>query len=469
MTKAAMEKKARILVVDDEESMRRFFGLTLKREGHAVETSAGVNDAIEKLAAFSYDLILSDIRLGDGSGLDVLREAKSQDPDVPVVMMTAYASAETAVEAMKLGAVDYLSKPFNIDEVKIVVKNNLRTRNLVIENRALKAELSRAKKAESELVYQSQAMARVVAMLDRVAQMDASVLVTGESGTGKELVTKMIHVRSNRTDRPFVSVNCGALPESLFESELFGYEKGAFTGADRRKQGLFEAADRGFLFLDEIGEMPVRMQVKLLRVLQEHRIRRVGGTDEIAVDVRVLAATNRDLEKEVREGNFREDLYYRINVIPIRIPPLRERREDVPVLISHFMRRFCERLGEEPKELTPRALSYLENYDWPGNIRELENTVERLVALTQSSVIDVEHLSPNIAEMAEEVMRPKICIPEHGIDLESYLEDLRIKYMQASLDMADGVQSRSCELLGMSFRSFRYYLAKAREQGRLSD
>lgn len=462
-----MDQRSKILVIDDEESMRRFFALTLDREGHQVDTAGSVSEALGILGSDSFDLILSDIRLGDGTGLDVLKAVKQQDADVPVIMMTAYASAETAVEAMKLGAADYLAKPFNVDEVKIVVRNNLRTRSLVEENRALRQQLQQAQ-APTGLIYKSPQMQRIVDMLTRVAQMDTTVLVTGESGTGKEMIMRMIHNLSGRNEYPFISINCGALPENLFESELFGYEKGAFTGAERRKAGLFESAHKGTLLLDEIGEMPLQMQVKLLRVLQDHRFRRVGGTEEIAIDVRVVAATNRDLEAEIKRGNFREDLFYRINVIPIEVPPLRERREEVPILARHFLKIYCERLGEPIKTITPRAMHCMENYDWPGNVRELENSIERLVALTQGQVLDVEHLSSKMRGGVQVAGTPEAVIPPQGLDLEAVLDDLRLKYMLRSLEMTEGVQSRSCELLGMSFRSFRYYLAKAREQGKIS-
>ncbi|MCB1053603.1 MAG: sigma-54-dependent Fis family transcriptional regulator, partial [Acidobacteria bacterium] len=359
-------KIGQILVVDDEESMRRFFFLTLEREGFTVDTAESVAVALQKVQSQDYDLILSDIRLGDGQGLEVLAAAKKKDPDLPVIMMTAYASAETAVEAMKLGAADYLAKPFNVDEVRIVVRNNVRTRKLVQENKQLRAQLRG--KTESRFISVSKKMEQVLAMLDRIAKMDVTILVTGESGTGKELVMRMIHEKSPRAREPFISVNCGALPETLFESELFGYEKGAFTGADQRRMGLFETAGKGTLFLDEIGEMPLAVQVKLLRVLQEKSIRRVGGTSEIPVDVRVVAATNRNLAEEVKAGRFREDLYYRINVVPLEIPPLRERREDISPLIRFFLEKFSDRFGEPLKSFDSSALTQLESYTWPGNV-----------------------------------------------------------------------------------------------------
>jgi len=457
----------RILVVDDELSMRKFFDVTLKREGYDIITADSVASGRAAIAGERYDLLLSDIRLGDGQGLELLAASKEKDPDIPVIMMTAYASPETAVEAMKLGAIDYITKPFNVDEVRVVVRNNLRTRQLITENRALKAELET--KQENHLVFQSERMRMLMSTLERVAGMETTILVTGESGTGKELVMRRIHQLSPRRDKPFVSVNCGALPETLFESELFGYEKGAFTGADQRRIGLFESAKGGTLFLDEIGELPMPMQIKLLRVLQERRIRRVGGTEEIPVDFRLVAATNRNLEKEVAENSFREDLYYRINVIPVQLPPLRERHEDIFPLIRFFLEKFCRRCGEETKELSEDAMTALEGYSWPGNVRELENTIERIVALTPGSAIAKENLPPHIVREHTEQPEETIFLPASGMDLEAHLDSLRFRYMKRSLEMTGGVQSKSCELLGMTFRSFRYYLGKGREKGFFED
>lgn len=450
-----------ILVIDDEASMRKFFEVTLKREGYRVVTADSVASGLSKLDD-PVDLILSDIRLGDGLGLSILSASKEKDPDIPVIMMTAYASAETAVEAMKLGAADYLTKPFNVDEVRVVVRNNIRTRKILGENRQLKAALR--EKTGTKMIYQGEQMRAIMQILQRVSKMDTTILVTGESGTGKELVMRSIHEMSGRADAPFISVNCGALPESLFESELFGYEKGAFTGAEKQRIGLFESAKGGTLFLDEIGEMPLKMQIKLLRVLQEKSIRRVGGTEEIDVDFRLVAATNRDLNAEVSEGNFREDLYYRINVVPIQLPPLRERREDILPLVKFFLKKFSGRLGEEEKSFDPEAMTKIESHDWPGNVRELENTIERVVALTPGDTICVSNL-PRQLQTVEQGSVIDVHIPANGMDLEAFLDDLRFQYMKRSLEMNSGVQNKSCELLGMSFRSFRYYLSKAKEKG----
>jgi len=454
--------KNTILIVDDELSMRKFFKVTLAREGYEVLTGDSVNTGLARIRGEEFDLLLSDIKLGDGQGLELLAACKKKDPDIPVIMMTAYASPETAVEAMKLGAVDYLTKPFNVDEVRVVVRNNLRTRKLIHENRELKSRLEQS--ARNHLVFKSERMRKLMEMLERVAKMDTTILVTGESGTGKELIMRHIHETSSRHDKAFISVNCGALPESLFESELFGYEKGAFTGADQRRKGLFESARGGTLFLDEIGEMPIKMQIKLLRVLQERSIRRVGGTEEIDVDFRLVAATNRNLQEDVGKGDFREDLFYRINVVPVVLPPLRERREDILPLIRFFLEKFCAKCGEETKEISKEAMGLLHAYDWPGNVRELENTIERIVALTPGKSVDKENL-PQQAQPSE--IKPEetaVLIPPGGMDLEAALDRLRFRYMEQSLEMAGGVQSKSCELLGMTFRSFRYYLAKGKEK-----
>lgn len=457
------ESKGVILVVDDEPSMRRFFEVTLKREGYQITTADSVAEGKAAIQREDFDLVLSDIKLGDGLGLEILSACKEKDGDVPVIMMTAYASPETAVEAMKLGAVDYLTKPFNVDEVRIVVRNNVRTKQLLHENRKLKMALADSQKVA--LVFKSDKMRKLIETLKRVAKMDTTILINGESGTGKELIMKTIHDFSNRREHNYVSVNCGALPESLFESELFGYEKGSFTGANERRAGLFESAQGGTLFLDEIGEMPLKMQIKLLRVLQEKKIRRVGGTEEIAVDFRLVAATNRNLVEEVKEGNFREDLYYRINVVPIKVPPLRDRREDVIPLVSFFLDRFADQYGEKPKLTTQETRRALESYDWPGNVRELENTIERIVALTPGETIEMEDLPDYIQEEPGKPPETELNLPMDGMDLETFLDDLRFRYMALALSRENGVQNKSCELLGMSFRSFRYYLSKGKELG----
>ncbi|PIE02516.1 MAG: Fis family transcriptional regulator [Acidobacteria bacterium] len=450
-----------LFVVDDEQSMCRFFELTFTHLGYRVITASGVSEAVSIIDKEKYDVLLTDMKMEDGQGLEVLEASKKKNPDTPVLIMTAYASTDTAIEAMKLGASDYLTKPFNVEEVKLVIENQVRTSALVKENIQLKKQLKQVQ--SFEFISNSEVMRPVLAMIDRVAQLEATVLVQGESGTGKELIMRMIHEKSNRSQGPFIAINCGALPENLLESELFGYEKGAFTGADQQKMGLFEAAKGGTLFLDEIGELPLHMQVKLLRVLQEGKIRRVGGQREIDIDMRIVAATNRNLEEEVTEGRFREDLFYRINVVPIELPPLRQRSEDIPLLVHHFVHRFCSKYSEPIKEIHPEVMSALLKYQWPGNVRELENTVERLIALTVDTVVCMEHLSPKIRQVIGAPIVHDISIPEVGFNLEDHLEGMREAYLKKSLKICDGVQTKAAELLGISFRSFRYYLSKVKK------
>jgi two-component system response regulator PilR (NtrC family) len=408
-----------------------------------------------------FDLVLTDLKLKDGSGLDIIRLCRELYPETLLLVMTAYATAETAVEAMKLGALDYLCKPFNVEEVKVVIKKTLSTGDILLENRVLKQAL---KKRPEELVFQSPAMSRLVKTVERIAKTDTTILVTGESGTGKEVIMKLIHQQSHRASGPFIPINCGALPEHLLESELFGHEKGAFTGAEKTHKGLLEAAAGGTVFFDEIGELPLSMQVKLLRALQERTIRRVGGHQEIPIDVRVLAATNRSLEADVRQGQFREDLYYRVNVVPLQVPPLRERREDIPLLMTHFLELFCLSVGERVKRLQPEAMRAMEQYDWPGNVRELKNTIERLVALTPEDEIGCDFLPANMVSQRERGgTQLEIDLPEQGMDLEAYLNGLRQSYIEESLRRTNGHQTKAAELLGMTFRSFRYYYKKGEE------
>src|SRR5438876_4470295 len=362
---------ARLLVVDDERSMRELLSIVLRREGYDVTLAENGRTAIEALERGRYDLLISDIKMPDMSGVEVLRAAKRIDQDILGIMITAFASADTAIEAMRLGAHDYLSKPFDVDELKIKVRNALEQRQLRQENVLLKRALGSTHQF-GNIVGRSEKMLTVFKLIEQIARTDSTVLVTGESGTGKEWVARAIHFYSLRRERPFVALNCGAVPENLLESELFGYMKGAFTGANANKKGLIEAAEKGTLFLDEIGEMSMLMQVKLLRVLQERKFRRLGGVEELESAMRVIAATNQDLTKMVADGRFREDLFYRINVIPIHLPPLRERREDIPLLADHFLAKYSEQMGKRVTGISHDALQFMLRYDWPGNIRELE-------------------------------------------------------------------------------------------------
>lgn len=449
----------RILVVDDEQSMRELLAIVLRRDGYDVVLAENGRTALSVLERQPIDLLISDIKMPDMSGVDVLRAAKQLDRDILGIMITAFASTETAVDALRMGAYDYLSKPFDVDELKLVVRNALERRQLRQENVLLKRALQTTN-TFSNIVGRSDVMLSVFTLIETIAPTNSTILITGESGTGKELVARAVHFNSLRRDRPFVAVNCGALPEPLLESELFGHMRGSFTGASANKKGLVEVAERGTIFLDELGEMSPMMQVKLLRVLQERRFRRVGGTEELEADIRVIAATNQDLAKMVSDGRFREDLYYRINVIQVPLPPLRDRPEDVPLLAAHFLGKFREAIGKDIASISQEALALLEAYDWPGNIRELENVIERAVALERSPTILPESLPPHLQGGSNRHDGERTELPAEGIDLEAHVENVERDYIAQALKRAGGKQSKAAELLGMSFRSFRYYVKK---------
>ena len=453
-------RSPRILVVDDERSMRELLAIVLKREGYEVMLAENGRGAIEILEREAVDILISDIKMPDLSGVDVLRAAKKIDQDILGIMITAFASTETAVEAMRLGACDYLSKPFDIDLLKMKVREKIENRQLRQENLALKRTLGLTHQF-SNIIGRSEAMLAVFKMIETVARTNSTILLTGESGTGKGLVAQAVHFHSLRRDKPMVSLNCGAMPENLLESELFGHMKGAFTGADTNKKGLLEVAERGSIFLDEIGEMSAVMQVKLLRVLQERRFRRVGGLEEMQADIRVIAATNQDLARLITEGRFREDLFYRINVIPISLPPLRERREDISLIAEHFLQKYNDQMGKEIVGISHQAMELLHYHDWPGNIRELENVMERAVALEPTPSILPDSLPPNIrGEAARVPVSNAEGLPESGFDLEAHVKEIERGYIAEALKKANGVQVKAAELLGMSFRSFRYYVKK---------
>jgi len=452
-----MPPKTRVLVIDDELSMREMLTIMLGKEGHEVVTAASRAEAARVLERGPVDLIVTDLRLPDGDGIEILRHVKAAAPETVVVVMTAYSTTETAVAALKLGAHDYLIKPFDVDELKIVVRNALEKRQLEDENRLLKAEL-RQKHGLDRLVGASPSMVAAFDMIRTVARTSSTVLITGESGTGKELAARAIHAQSPRQDAAFVSINCGALPETLLESELFGHVKGAFTDAHQAKRGLFEVAHRGTIFLDEIADTPPAMQVKLLRVLQEKQIRRVGGTSEIEVDARVIAASNQSLEELVRDKRFREDLFYRLNVIPLRIPALRERREDIPLLANHFLARLAAEMGKDVRGFSAEALAELEGYAWPGNVRELENVVERAVALETSGQINAVSLPRVVRPPAH--AEPALPELHEGFELDRYLAGLEARLVQAAMEGAGGDRGAASRLLGIAPRSLRYLLSK---------
>jgi two-component system response regulator PilR (NtrC family) len=462
-TPAPIESRCgRILVVDDERSMRELLQIVLRREGHQVRLAEDGQAAVAELEREPVDVLISDIKMPGMTGVDVLREAKRIDPDIVGIMVTAYASTDTAVEALRLGAYDYLTKPFDVEELKAKVRNALERRTLRQENVLLKRAL-RSSSAFSNIIGRSRAMQAVFDLVETVAPTNSTILVTGESGTGKELVARAVHTNSLRRDQAFVALNCAALPETLLESELFGHMRGAFTGAATTKKGLLEAAERGTVFLDEISEMSTMMQVKLLRVLQERKFRRVGGTEEIDADIRIIAATNRDLAKAVSDGAFREDLYYRINVIPIHLPPLRERREDITPLAEHFVAKYRELMGKPVTGLTPEALRWLESADWPGNVRQLENVIERAVALERGPLIQLGSLPSEQAPMAPgrgAAAAGDAALPESGLDLPRHLESQERELVSQALRQSGGRHDRAAKLLAISPRQFRYLLDK---------
>jgi two-component system response regulator PilR (NtrC family) len=461
-TEAAVRPRAkapRILVVDDEQSMRELLEIVLRREGYDVVIADNGRAALSALERDPVDLLISDIKMPDMSGVDVLRAARGIDPDILAIMITAFASTETAVEALRLGAHDYISKPFKVDELKLRVRKALERVRLQQENLILKRTLNSSHQF-CNIIGRSDAMISVFRLVETVATTNSTILITGESGTGKELVARAVHFNSLRRERPFVALNCGALTETLLESELFGHMRGSFTGAAANKKGLIEVAERGTIFLDEIGDMSPMMQVKLLRVLQERRFRRVGGTEEVEADIRIIAATNHDLSKLVADGRFREDLYYRINVIPVHLPALRERRDDIPLLADHFLARNCEQMSKKLTGISADAMRHLMTYDWPGNIRELENVVERAVALEQTPTILPGSLPLHLVGQGPRPGGQNVALPEEGIDLEQHVQGVEREYIAQALRRAGGVQVKAADLLGMSFRSFRYYAKK---------
>ncbi len=451
----------RILIVDDEASMLEFLEIMLAKEGYAVGTARTGAEALARLGHEPFDLVITDVQMPEVSGLDVLRRTKEVSLETAVIMVTAFASAETAVEAMKEGAYDYITKPFKVDEIKLVIKNALERRNLSRENLLLKKEL-KTKYNFSNIIGSSAEMLKIYSLIQRVAATRTNVLIAGESGTGKELVAKAIHYNSPRRDRPFVTINCGAIPESLMESELFGHKKGSFTGAVANKMGLFEAANDGTIFLDEIGELTPPIQVKLLRAIQERTFKPVGGTDDITVDVRIISATNKDLEKEVAASAFREDLFYRLNVIQIKLPPLRDRRDDIPILAGHFLEKYAKELGKDIRKISAEAMSLLSGYGFPGNVRELENIIERSVALESTNVVLQESLPAFLARRDDGKggLGTVPEIPAEGVNLEDLVGALERTLLLKALEKTNGVKKKAAKLLKISFRSMRYRLEK---------
>jgi two-component system response regulator PilR (NtrC family) len=450
---------ARILIVDDEVGLREMLRVLFRRHGHEVDVADGQTQATALMTRGpAYDVVVTDLAMPDGSGMGVLHDARRVDDATQVVMITAYGTTAQAVQAMRDGAYDYLEKPFKNEELVAVVEKALEKRAIVDDNRTLRKRVRQGFQV-GDVVGRSQAIERVMRLVERVASAPSSVLITGESGTGKELVARALHLGGERKDEPFIAVNCAALPEPLLESELFGHEKGAFTGADARKEGLFRAAGRGTLFLDEVGELPLTLQVKLLRVLQERTVRPVGGHEEIAIHCRVTAATNRDAAAEVAAGRFRDDLYYRLNVIHLQLPPLRERPEDIPLLAEHFLTKHAALQGKR-LSFSPESLRWLVSQPYRGNVRELENVIERAVTLALGSRVELVDLDPGAPADASPPVAAPVAVPDSGFDLDAYLGDIERQVLLAALSKAGGVRKDAASLLCMTFRSFRYRLAK---------
>jgi two-component system response regulator PilR (NtrC family) len=451
-----------ILVVDDEQSMREFLEIMLTKDGYEVTTAAGGTEAINLLENNTYDLLITDIRMKQVDGLEVLKRCKELHPNTVAIMISAYATTSTAVEAMKWGAYDYLPKPFKVGEMKAVIRDAL----TAAPQREVKDDAGEQPvgiPSYQGIVGKSQEMRKIFDLIPRVAAATSNVLITGESGTGKELVAKAIHQMSPHRGKPFVTVNCGSVPETLMESELFGHKKGAFTGAIATRSGLFAEAHQGTLFLDEIAEITPALQVKLLRAVQEKKFKMVGGTEEITVDVRIISATNRQLEQEVMEGRFREDLYYRLNVIHIPLPPLSERTEDIPVLAQYFLEKYSRQMNKDIRKISAFALDILKNYNFPGNVRELENIIERSVALEASNIVLPDSLTLSSFKQSQaetEGVQAPAALPPNGIDLDQFLGQMEKSFLQQALERTRGAKQKAAEVLGITFRSFRYRLAK---------
>ncbi len=449
-----------ILIVDDEQSMRDFLAIMLRKEGYDIMTAEDGKEALKAVEQDIYDLVITDIKMPGIDGLEVLRHVKRLSPTTFVMVITAYSSTEDAVLAMKEGALDYITKPFEIEKIKLVIKNALDRKKLNEEHDYYKRQYEHQFDT-GNIIGSSDSIQQIFDMIKRVSSSKSTILVTGESGTGKELIAHAIHQNSPRHKQPFVAVSCGAIPESLLESELFGHIKGAFTGAIANKTGLFELADHGTLFLDEIGELPLLIQVKLLRVLQEKQFKRVGGTKDVSLDVRIIAATNRDLPKMVQENTFREDLFYRLHVIPIQLPPLRNRRDDIPVLANHFLEKYNREIGKHFTHISEDAMLQLLSYNWPGNVRELENTIERAVALESEPIIRLSSLPETMRGITEQFAPViPVDIPPEGIHLENIVDEVEKDLLVKALEKTGWVKKHAAKLLHLSFRSFRYRLDK---------
>src|SRR5271168_1106814 len=463
--KEVVREMAHILVVDDEKSICELLEITFRKDGHRVEIANSVSEAKRKLESGIFDIIISDVRMPGEGGVDLLKFTKEIAPNTFFLLVTGVPTVETAIAAINSGADRYVIKDHElVDQLRRAVREVFESLKWKKEAGYLRRELRRLTGLDN-IVGQSPKMRAIFDLIQTVAPQTSRVLITGESGTGKELVARAIHENSLRAQAPFITINCGAFPESLLESELFGYMKGAFTGANENRRGLFQAADGGTLFMDEIGNMSLTMQVRLYRVLQEGKVRPIGSTDESDVDVRIIAATNRNFEKEIAEGRFREDLYYRLSVIPIQLPPLRERRDDIPLLARHFLETFRKVMEKPVASISPEAMSRLESYDWPGNVRELENTMERAVALETTGEVTLRVLPDRIAGYSSTGSSGsgptgELSFPPEGLDFEKVIADTERRYLQAALQKSNGVRTKASDLLKITYRSFRHYAQK---------
>jgi two-component system response regulator PilR (NtrC family) len=450
-----MEKhRGRILIVEDEKSMREVLKILLEGERYEVVSASDGLEGLSYLTNDIFDLVITDIKMPRVNGFELLKKTKEISPDTIVIMITAFGTTEAAIEAMKSGAYDYINKPFKIDEIRLIVEKALEKKRLSEEVSLLRKKVKTTYRLEN-IIGQSPQMQELFRLIPKVAQSTSNVLIVGESGSGKELVAAALHNLSNRKDKNLVAINCAAFPEGLLESELFGHMRGSFTGALHNKQGLFEIADSGSLFLDEIGEMPINLQAKLLRVLENGSFRRVGGTTDIKVDVRVISATNKDVKEEIASGRFREDLFYRLNVVPVQIPPLRERKEDIPLLVEHFLRK----ISNQPKKVSPEAMRIFMGYPWKGNVRELENIIERIALLSEKEEITPADLPNEILGYTGDTREiPELT--ETGIDIDAIIGDIEKRYLLKALEKSGGVKKEAAKLLNLSFRSFRHRLSK---------
>ncbi len=449
-----VKNKGKILIVEDEKSMREVLNILLEGENYVVTSASDGLEGLSYISKDIFDLVITDMKMPNVDGFELLRKIKEISPDTIVIMITAFGTRETAIEALKLGAYDYINKPFNIDEIRLIVKRAIEKKRLREEIALLKEKVETAHSLEN-IIGQSPKMQEMFKLIPRIAQSNSNVLIIGESGSGKELVAAALHTLSHRKEKNFVTINCAAFPEGLLESELFGHMKGSFTGAIYNKQGLFEIADSGSVFLDEIGEMPINLQVKLLRVIENGTFRRVGGTTDIKVEVRIISATNKDLKEEIASGRFREDLYYRLNVVPINIPSLRERKDDIPLLVDHFLRK----TSNNPKNISSEAMRILIEYPWKGNVRELENVIERVILLTDKEEITPAELPSEITGYRGDVKYISE-LTENGINIDEIIGDIEKRYLLQALEKAGGVKTEAAKLLNLSFRSFRHRLQK---------